>query len=238
MRLLDEQYMKAPFYGSRRMAAWLRAEHRSEAGRRHVAALMRQMGLTAIYPKPHLSVPSIDVVRYPYLLRGLAIERVNQVWSCDITYIRMARGFVYLMAVIDWYSRFVLAWQVSITLDGGFCREALGRSLTNSVPEIFNSDQGAQFTSVAFTDMLLSAGCRVSRDGRGRALDNIFIERLWRSLKYEEVYLHDYADVAEAKNRLGAYLRFYNEERLHQTLKYRTPGEVYRSGCEGDRAHI
>jgi putative transposase len=228
MRLVDEQYTKVPFYGSRRMAAWLRVQG-SDVGRRHVASLMRQMGLAAIYPKPRLSVPSLEALRYPYLLRGVRAVQVNQIWSCDITYIRMARGFVYLMAVIDWHSRYVLAWQVSIMLDGGFCMEALERAFDAATPEIFNSDQGCQFTSDAFTGRLLSAGCRISRDGRGRALDNIFVERLWRSVKYEEVYLNDYTDVAEAKSRLNAYMRFYNDERLHQALGYQTPGAVYRA---------
>jgi len=169
MRRLDEQYTKTPFYGSRRMAAQFRTQG-SQAGRRHVASLMRLMGLVAIYPKPRLSVPRQDAVHYPYLLRGVSVQRVNQVWSCDITYIRMARGFVYLMAVMDWHSRYVLDWQVSISLDGGFCVETLDRALGRfSVPEIFNSDQGSQFTSDAFTARLLSADCRVSRDGRGRA---------------------------------------------------------------------
>ncbi len=230
-RLLDEQYTKAPFYGSRRMLAWLRSAGYG-VGRRHVASLMRRLGLAAIYPKPRLSVPCAQALRYPYLLRGVLVERINQVWSCDITYIRLARGFVYLMAIMDWHSRFVLAWQVSISLDGAFCREALDRALaTYGSPEIFNSDQGCQFTSEPFTARLLAAGCRISRDGRGRALDNIFVERLWRSVKYEEVYLSDYQSVAEARTGLSAYLRFYNEERLHQALEYRTPGAVYRSCC-------
>jgi putative transposase len=231
MRLLDEQYTKAPFYGSRRMLAWLRSAGYG-VGRRHVASLMRRLGLAAIYPKPRLSVARAEAVRYPYLLRGVVVERVNQVWSCDITYIRLAHGFVYLMAIMDWYSRFVLAWKVSISLDGGFCLEALDLALaTYGSPEIFNSDQGSQFTSEAFTNKLLAAGCRISRDGRGRALDNIFVERLWRSVKYEEVYLTDYQSVAEARSRLSAYLRFYNEERLHQAPGYQTPGAVYRSCC-------
>ena len=231
MRLLDEQYTKTPFYGSRRMAAWLRQEGHT-AGRLHVASLMRRIGLAAIHPAPRLSVPQAQAPRYPYLLRGVVVERVNQVWSCDITYMRLAHGFVYLMAIMDWYSRFVLAWQVSISLDGGFCLEALDRALADyGPPEIFNSDQGCQFTSKPFTARLLEAGCRISRDGRGRALDNIFVERLWRSVKYEEVYLNDYQSVAEARSRLGAYLRFYNEQRLHQALEYRTPGAVYRSCC-------
>jgi putative transposase len=231
MRLLDDRYTRAPFYGSRRMAAWLRSVGYA-VGRRHVASLMRRMGLAAIYPKPRLSVPRAEAVRYPYLLRGVVVDRVNQVWSCDITYIRLARGFVYLMAIVDWYSRFVLGWQMSIALDGGFCLEALDRALaTYGSPEIFNSDQGCQFTSDAFTNRLLAAGCRISRDGRGRALDNVFVERLWRSVKYEEVYLSDYESVAEARSRLSAYLRFYNEERLHQALAYQTPSAVYRSCC-------
>ena len=228
MRMLDEQYTRLPFYGSRRMAAWLRTLGHS-VGRRHVGTLMRQMGLATVYQKPRLSVPNKDCVRYPYLLRGVKVEAVNQVWICDITYIRMPKGFIYLMAVIDWHSRFVLSWTISITLDIQFCMDALNRAFEFGAPIIFNSDQGSQFTSEMFTNRLLEAGCQVSRDGRGRAIDNIFVERLWRSVKYEEVYLCDYVDVADAKRRLSAYMTFYNEERVHQALGYKTPGSVYRA---------
>jgi len=186
MRLLDEQYTRTPFYGTRKMIAWLQTQG-YEVNRKRVMRLLRQMGLEAVYPKPHLSLPGLTQQRYPYLLRGLSITRCNQVWSCDITYIRLQRGFVYLMAVMDWFSRYVLAWEVSITLDTSFCLEALDRALKMASPEIFNSDQGVQFTSTEFTNRLKAADIRISWDGRGRALDNIFVERLWRSVKYEEV---------------------------------------------------
>jgi len=235
MRLLDELYTKWPFYGSRRMAAYLKRAGRVGVGRRHIATLMRRMGLAAIHPGPRLSAPRAEAAKYPYLLRGVAAVRSNQIWSCDITYIRLAHGFVYLVAVIDWYSRFVLSWQLSITLDDGFCIEALERALAQyGTPEIFNSDQGSQFTSDAFVQVLLAAGCKISRDGRGRALDNIFVERLWRSVKYEEVYIKDYQTVADARSGLSAYLVFYNQQRLHQALGYRTPTEVYNT--DGERA--
>lgn len=188
MRLLDEQYTRTPFYGTRKMAWWLGTQG-YPVERKRVRRLMQLMGLETIYPKPHLSLPSLTEQRYPYLLRGVSIEHCNQVWSCDITYIRLQRGFIYLMAVIDWFSRYVLAWETSITLDTSFCLEALDRALQGATPEIFNSDQGVQFTSHEFTDRLKAAGIRISWDGRGRALDNIFVERLWRSVKYEEVYV-------------------------------------------------
>lgn len=225
-RLLDEQYTKTPFYGSRRMQ-FILAERGHCVGRRRIAALMQQMGLEAIYPKRSLSEAGPGHRIYPYLLRGRTIERVDQVWSCDITYIRLLRGFIYLMAVIDWHSRYVLSWSVSTTLDVSFCLDALNAALAEGKPEIFNSDQGSQFTSIEFTDRLKAASVQISMDGRGRALDNIFIERLWRSVKYEEVYLNDYATVPEAVQRLGRYLRFYNHERPHQSLNYRTPAAVY-----------
>lgn len=186
------------------------------------------MGLEAIYPKPKTSLPGTVEQRYPYLLRGMSIERCNQVWSCDITYIRLQRGFIYLVAVIDWFSRYVLSWGISITLDTSFCLEALDRALQIATPEIFNTDQGVQFTSAEFTNRLKAAAVRISWDGRGRALDNIFVERLWRSVKYEEVYIKDYQSVAEAVNNLRAYFTFYNHERLHQALDYQTPAQVYR----------
>ena len=227
MRLIDEHYTATPFYGSRRMAAVLaRAGH--PVGRRRVRRLMRLMGLAAIYPKPRLSLPGKDAERYPYLLRGVQITRPDQVWSADITYIRLRRGFVYLVAVIDWFSRRVLAWRVSLTLEADFCLEALEEALASrGAPEIFNSDQGSQFTSAAFTERLKQAGVRISRDGKGRALDNIFVERLWRSVKYEEVYLKDYAGVGQAVRSLGLYFDFYNHRRVHQALDYQTPAEVY-----------
>lgn len=227
MRLLDEQYTRTPFYGTRKMTAWLQTQG-YEVNRKRVMRLLRQMGLEAVYPKPRLSLPGLTQQRYPYLLRGVSITRCNQVWSCDITYIRLQRGFVYLMAVMDWFSRYVLAWEVSITLDTSFCLEALDRALKMASPEIFNSDQGVQFTSTEFTNRLKAAEVRISWDGRGRALDNIFVERLWRSVKYEEVYLKDYQTVPEAVSNLRAYFTFYNQERLHQALDYQTPGQVYQ----------
>jgi len=226
LRLIDEQYTATPFYGSRRMAAVLtQAGH--GGGRRRIRRLMRLLGLAAIYPKPRLSQPGKGAERYPYLLRGVAITRPDQVWSADITYIRLRRGFIYLVAVIDWASRRVLAWRVSLTLETDFCLEALEDALAQGTPEIFNSDQGSQFTSEAFTQRLKDAGARISRDGKGRALDNIFVERLWRSVKYEEVYLKDYAGVGQAVRSLELYFDFYNQRRVHQALDYRTPAAVH-----------
>ena len=229
MRLLDEQYTTTPFYGIRRMAAWLRSQGYA-VNHKHVARLLRQMGLEAIYPKPRLSQPAINHVIYPYLLRGVRVARVNQVWSADITYVRLAAGFVYLVAVIDWYSRYVLSWALSTTMEETFCVEALDHALRQGQPEIFNTDQGAQFTSRAFTERLQQGGIRISRDGRGRALDNVFVERLWRTVKSEEVYLRDYQSVRDARQGLTSFFGFYNHERLHQALGYRTPATVYHSG--------
>ena len=191
---------------------------------------MRQMGLEAIYPKPRLSTAAPGHKIYPYLLRDVQIRRVNQVWSTDITYIRLRQGFVYLTAVMDWFSRYVLSWELSVTMDTDFCISALDWALKNQRPEIFNTDQGAQFTSAAFTGRLQEEGVRISMDGRGRALDNVFVERLWRSVKWEEVYLKDYRDVAEALEGLKAYFDFYNRVRIHQSLGYRTPEAVYQKG--------
>src|SRR5512135_2607405 len=227
MRLLDEQYTRIPFYGTRKMTAWLQNQG-YEVNRKRVTRLLRLMGLEAIYPKPRTGVPGTVEQRYPYLLRGKSIERCNQVWSCDITYIRLQRGFIYLVAVIDWFSRYVLSWEISITLDTSFCLEALDRALQIATPEIFNPDQGVQFTSTEFTNRLKAADVRISWDGRGRALDNIFVERLWRSVKYEEVYLKEYQSVSEAESGLNTYFQFYNQERLHQALDYQTPVQVYR----------
>ena len=227
MRLLDEQYTRTPFYGVRRMTHWLRGEGHGVNPKR-VRRLLRAMGLEAVYPKPRLSQAAPGHRIYPYLLRGMTILRPNQVWSTDITYIRLVQGFVYLVAVLDWFSRYVLAWSVSNTLDGGFCIETLRQALAAyGPPEIFNSDQGVQFTSEAFTGILASAGVAISMDGRGRALDNVFVERLWRTVKYEEVYLKDYAGVPSAVTGLGAYFAFYNGERRHQALGYQTPQAVY-----------
>lgn len=226
MRLLDEQYTRRPFFGSRRMAQWLR-EQGYEVNRKRVARLMSRMGIEALYPKPKLSRPEEGHRIYPYLLREVEVERVNHVWSADITYIRMTRGFAYLVAVIDWFSRFVLSWSLSPSMEALFCVEALERALRRGRPEIFNSDQGPQFTSDEFTGPLEARGIAISMDGRGRCLDNVFIERLWRSLKYEEVYLRDYASLAEARAGVASYFRFYNHERPHQSLSYRTPAAVY-----------
>lgn len=228
MNMIDEVYTRLPFYGSRRMTAEL--NNRGEAvNRKRVSRLMNVMGLEAIYPKPNLSKPSPGHRIYPYLLRDVAILRPDHVWSTDITYIRMRGGFLYLVAVIDWYSRYVLSWELSNTLSADFCVAALERALRRGCPEIFNTDQGSQFTSEAFTGPVLAAGAKMSMDGRGRALDNIFIERLWRSVKYEEVYLKDYDSVPVAIQSLAAYFRFYNTERLHQSLGYRPPEVVYLS---------
>ena len=229
MRWIDEQYTRTPFYGSRRMTEWLR-ERGQEVNRKRVRRLMDQMGLEAVYPKPSLSQPGAGHKIYPYLLEGVRIVRVNQVWSTDITYIRMRQGFLYLVAVMDWFSRFVLSWSLSLSMELGFCVEALKRALRWGRPEIFNSDQGAQFTSEQFTGELAARQIAISMDGRGRALDNIFIERLWRSLKYEEVYLRDYELVPEARAGIQRYFQFYNYQRLHQSLGYRTPAAIYREG--------
>ncbi len=231
MRLLDEQYTRCPFYGVRRMTAWLGFQGHL-VNEKRVRRLLRKMGLLAVYPKPSLSQPVLGAQVYPYLLRGVEIERVNQVWSTDITYIRLFSGFIYLVAIIDWYSRYVLAWEVSNTLESSFCIAALDRALLTVQPEVFNSDQGAQFTSRLFTDRLKEHDIQISMDGRGRALDNIFVERLWRSVKYEEVYLKDYCYVPDAITGLRAYFEFYNRERLHQSLNYKTPETVYRQGLK------
>jgi putative transposase len=229
MRLLDEQYTRTPFYGVLRMTAWLKQQG-YEVNAKRVRRLLRFMGLEAIYPKPNLSRAATAHRIYPYLLNDVVIDRVDHVWSADITYIRLRQGFVYLVAIIDWYSRYVIAWEVSVTLDSSFCLSALERALQVTQPAIFNTDQGCQFTSQAFTSRLLADGIHISMDGRGRAFDNIFVERLWRSVKYEEVYLKDYRDVHESINGLGGYFEFYNHERLHQSLDYQTPVVVYRQG--------
>jgi putative transposase len=226
MRRIDEEFTKHPFYGARKMKAWLRNQG-YWVNRKRVSRLMRLMGLAAIYPKPRLSWNGSDHKVYPYLLNGLTINAPDQAWCTDITYIRLAQGFVYLVAIMDWHSRYVLAWELSTTLDKGFCLDAVRQALQISKPKIFNTDQGSQFTSTDFTGLLEKHDIKVSMDGRGRVYDNIFIERLWRSVKYEEVYLHDYATIAEARAHLAAYFHFYNEERLYETLGYRTPHEVY-----------
>jgi putative transposase len=224
MRRIDQQYLETPFYGSRKLARVL------AVNRKRVQRLMRLMGLETIYPKRRTTWPGAGHKIYPYLLRNLEISRPDQVWSTDITYIPLRQGFLYLVAVLGWFSRYVLAWRLSNTLTGTFCLEALEEALLASKPEIFNSDQGSQFTTVAFTTRLEAAGVAISMDGRGRALDNVFIERLWRSVKHEEVYRKDYADGWEAEASLAHYFRFYCDTRLHQALGYRTPVEVYRQG--------
>src|SRR5947207_3556339 len=230
MALIDRQYLARPYYGSRRMAAWLATQGR-RVNRKRVRRLMRLLGLVAIYQRPNTSKPAAAHKIYPYLLSGLAIERVNHVWCADVTYIPMAQGFLYLVVIMDWASRAVLAWRLSNTLGADFCVEALEEALAHySRPEIFNTDQGSQFTSDGFTGTLKDHGITISMDGKGRCMDNIFVERLWRSLKYEEVYLNAYANVAEAKAGIGAWLDFYNEERQHQSLGYRTPRQIYQKG--------
>ena len=228
MRRIDEEYTAHPFLGSRRMARWLNEEGEA-VNRKRVQRLMRLMGLEAIHPKPRLSAAGRGHRIYPYLLRGVSIERPDQVWSTDITYIPLLHGFMYLAAIIDWYSRFVLAWRLSNTLDGSFCLEMLEEALSRGRPEVFNSDQGVQFTAEAFTGRLKLAGVAVSMDGRGRCLDNVFVERLWRTVKYEDVYLRGYALVPELEQGLQRYFGFYNHERFHQSLDYRTPASVYGS---------
>jgi putative transposase len=228
MRLLDEKYTEEPYFGVLRMTAWLREDKGQAVNPKRVRRLMRLMRLEAIYPKPNLSRKHPEHRIYPYLLRGLPITRRNQVWSTDITYIRVNGGFLYLVAVMDWFSRYVLSWELSNTLDNTFCINALERALDNhGQPDIFNSDQGCQFTSNDFTGVLLDKRIRISMDGKGRALDNIYVERLWRSVKYEEVYLSDYQCGRETYEGLNRYLHFYNEGRRHQSLGYRTPQEVY-----------
>ncbi len=227
MRLIDEQFLQTPFYGSRQMARWLR-RHDHRVGRKRVRRLMRKMGLTPIYQAPKTSSAHPDHKVYPYLLRGMTIDRPNQVWCADITYIPMRRGFLYLVAIMDWHSRKVLSWRLSNTMDASFCIEALQEAFaTHGVPTIFNTDQGSQFTSLAFTEAVKSAGVKVSMDGQGRWMDNVFIERLWRSLKYECVYLHALETGSQARAGIGAWIGFYNTKRPHSTFNGRTPHEVY-----------
>ena len=226
MGLIDRQYLRTPFYGSRRMAAWLQTQGHM-VNRKRVQRLMRLMGIEAIYQRQRTSQPAPHHRIYPYLLRGLVIERVNQVWAADICYIPMAHGFLYLVAVMDWVSRYVLAWRLSNLLDSSFCIEALEEAVSRGRPEIFNTDQGSQFTGDDFIDVLRAHGIAISMDGRGRFSDNIFVERLWRRLKYEDVYLKAYQDVGEAWRSIAAYFQFYNYDRLHQALGYRAPRQVF-----------
>ncbi len=225
MRRIDEAYMQTPFYGARKLACVL------GVNRKRVQRLMRVMGLEAIYPRRRTTRPAAGHKIYPYLLRNVEVTRPDQVWSTDITYVPLRHGFLYLVAIMDWFSRYVLSWRLSNTLEGSFCLEALEEALSGGRPEIFNSDQGSQFTAAAFTSRLEACGVAISMDGRGRALDNVFVERLWRSVKYEEVYLRDYADGWEAEDSLARYFRFYCDRRVHQSLGYRTPAEVY--GAKG-----
>ena len=233
MRLIDQQFTQTPYFGVRRMTTVL-ARQGHAVNVKRVRRLMRLMGLEPVYPRPRLSRKCPDHKVYPYLLRGVSIDRPDQVWATDITYIPLQRGWAYLVAIMDWFSRYVISWELSVTLDASFCVAALERALSlGRVPEIFNSDQGSQFTSVAFTGVLEAAGVRISMDGRGRVYDNIFMERLWRSVKYEDVYLRDYADPAAAWAGLTAYFSLYNHRRPHQALDYRTPAEVYGARAEG-----
>ena len=227
MRLNDRQYLVTPFYGARKMAVELTKQSGLPVNRKRVRRLMQLMGIRAVYQRPRTSKPSAEHNVYPYLLRDLKITRPNQVWAADITYIPMSRGFLYLVTIIDWYSRYVISWRLSNTLDSDFCVAALEEALSKGKPEIFNTDQGSQFTSEAFTRLLKEHDIRISMDGKGSYNDNLFIERLWRTVKYEEVYLKAYEDGREARISLGEYFRFYNTSRPHQSLGYRTPAEVY-----------
>ncbi len=228
MRLIDEKYMLCPFFGSRQMMQWLRRKG-YEVNRKRIRRLMRLLGLEALCPQARTTRVARENKIYPYLLRDLEIERCDQVWSTDITYLPLRRGFMYLAAVMDWHSRYVLSWELSNTLESTFCLTALEAALHRGRPEIFNTDQGSQFTSTMFTSRLEAEQIAISMDGRGRALDNVFIERLWRSLKYEDVYLKDYATATELYEGLLAYFAFYNDERTHSGLDYQTPREVYQA---------
>ncbi len=235
MNLIDQQYTQTPFYGSRRMTAILRRKGHL-VNRKRIQRLMRLIGIEAIYPKRNLSKAHPDHKVYPYLLRNLEITRNNQVWGVDITYIRMYKGWLYMVAILDWYSRFIVSWQLSTTMEIDFCLTAIDNAFCLAIPEIVNSDQGSQFTSPRFLDRLEKAEIKISMDGRGRAMDNIFTERLWRSLKYEEIYLKDYQTVKEAKEGIDNYITLYNYERPHQSLQYKTPAEIYFEK-EGDRIY-
>lgn len=227
MRLIDKEYTRAPFYGYRKMTARLNDPHGYQVNHKRVARLMQKMGLQAVCPRPRTSIADKQHKKYPYLLRGLDINRPNQVWASDITYVPLPLGFMYLVAIMDWFSRYVVAWQLSNTLSGAFCLEALRLALRHGQPEIFNTDQGVQFTAHAFTDELEEAKIRVSMDGRGRVFDNIFIERLWRTVKYENIYIKEYASVPALVAGLQDYFQLYNYERPHQSLGYRVPADVH-----------
>lgn len=227
MNLIDKIYTRRPYYGSRRIRIALRREHSIHINRKHVQRLMQVMGIAGICPKRNTSKANSEHKKFPYLLKGLEIIRPNQVWGTDITYIRLKEGWIYLTAMIDWYSRYVIAWQVSITLEIDFCLEMLTNALSKATPEITNSDQGSHYTSEQFTSLVEASGSQVSMDSRGRALDNIFTERFWKSIKYEDIYLKDYETVTEAKQGISEYIEFYNTDRPHQSLKYKTPAEIY-----------
>lgn len=228
MNLIDQEYTRHPFYGIRKMTAWLR-DQGEPVNHKRVARLMHQLGIQAIYARPRTTFPADNVRRYPYLLKEVTVTAPNHVWSTDITYIPLQTGFIYLVAVMDWYSRYVLSWELSNTLDMQFCLDALERALKVGHPQIFNTDQGSQFTSPAFTDILEREQIQVSQDGKGRAFDNIFVERLWRTVKYEEVYLKSYSSLTEAYHGLKSYFAFYNQERFHQALDYQTPAAIHFS---------
>lgn len=227
INVVDQVYTDYPFFGTRRMSVCLQ-EKGYNAGRKLIRRIYQILGLEAIYPKPNLSIPNQENKIYPYLLRDIEVTHSDQIWSTDITYIRLCGGFVYLMAIMDWYSRYVLDWELGVSLEAEFCIETLKRVLRNNQCEIFNTDQGAQFTCRDFTDVLLQNNIRISMDGKGRALDNVFIERLWRSLKYECIYMRSLSTVKEAREEIKRYFRFYNNERPHQSLKYKKPIEIYR----------
>jgi len=224
---IDEIYTQSPFYGHRRITDTLKKDDKLSINRKKVRRLMQKMGLVAIYPKPKTSIANTEHKVYPYLLRGIKITHPNHVWATDITYIRMEKGFLYLVAVIDWYSRYILSWQLSNTMDVTFCLEALNQALETATPTIFNTDQGAQFTSCAFTNILKNKQINISMNGKGRCIDNMVIERFWRSLKYEDVYLKDYNTVKTAYDNIAAYINFYNNKRPHQALQSSTPINCY-----------
>jgi len=230
LRVVDEIYTQYPFFGTRQMSSYLQLEKGMNVGREKIRSIYEKLGLQALSPGPHTSKPHPEHKVYPYLLREVAVVANNQVWSTDITYLRLRKGFLYLMAIIDWYSRYVLDWELSITLEADFCIETLSRVLKNKVCEIFNTDQGAQFTSIGFTGLLAANGIKISMDGKGRALDNVFVERLWRSVKYEKMYLQEWDTVREVRQALIEYFRFYNNKRPHQGLGGKTPASVYLGG--------
>ena len=238
MKLIDRQYLATPFYGARNIAVVLKQQSGLTVNRKRVRRLMQFMGIRAVYRRPRTSKPAPEHEIYPYLLRDLKIKRPNQVWAADITYIPMSRGFLYLVAIIDWYSRYVISWRLSNTLDADFCVAVLEEALSRGTPEIFNTDQGSQFTGEAFTSLLKEHNVRISMDGKGSYNDNLFIERLWRTVKYEEVYLKAYEDGREARISLGEYFRFYNTNRPHQSLGYRTPAEVYTCEVENTCTNV